>query len=408
MNVADDRIVIAGGGLAAVRTAQALRDLQYPGPITLLSAEDTLPYDRPPLSKAYLIGKLSDAQIRLLPAEKLSELNIDTQLSRRVVALDRVARRVTVEDGSAVDYGRLVVATGARPVRLPQLEGMNNVHVLREAQDARRLRESLAPGTRMGIVGAGFIGLEIAATALGAGCDVTLIELSAAPLAPILGAELGACIQRWHERKGIRFHCGTGIASVRGDGRVQALALGNGALVEVDQVVVGVGQVPNVEWLAGSGLTIHRGLVCDVHGRTEDPSVFGVGDVVCTRVGESFHPTRQWTAVTEQARRAAYALRGKTVPTPVIEDNYFWSDQHGLKLQFAGQVPADPRLVWLSGGPDAERFAVLLCTSAEVTAVFSLGCPREFLQHSMPLRRGEKMAPTSAMLGSKPTNGELK
>jgi 3-phenylpropionate/trans-cinnamate dioxygenase ferredoxin reductase subunit len=159
--------------------------------------------------------------------------------------------------------------------------------------------------------------------------------------------------------------------------------------------VVGVGQAPNVEWLADSGLPLNRGLVCDVHGRTRDPLVFGVGDVVCTQVGESFHPTRQWTAVTEQARRLADALCDNVDTAPVVEDNYFWSDQHGLRLQFAGRVPADPRLIWVNGQPDADRFAVLCCSATEVTAVFSLGCPRDFLVHSMPLRRGETIAALS-------------
>lgn len=392
MTVVDDHIVIAGGGLAAIRTAQALRDLRYEGHVTLLSAEDTLPYDRPPLSKGYLLGKVSDAQIGLLSAEKLAELEIDVRLASRVVGLDRAARRVAVADRPSLDYTRLVVATGARPIRLPQFEGFDNVHVMREAHHARRLRERLAPGKRLGIVGAGFIGLEIAATTLGMGCEVTMIEVSATPLAAILGAELGACVQRWHERKGIRFHCGTGLASVRGDGCVRALELGNGTVIDVDEVVVGVGQVPNVEWLDGSGLAIHRGLVCDVHGRTADSRVFGVGDVTCTQVGESFHPTRQWTAVTEQARRVADALCGSIDTAAVVEDNYFWSDQHALRLQFAGQIPADPCLVWLNGGPDADRFAVLCCNRSEVAAVFSLGCPRDFLVHSMPLRRGDKVA----------------
>jgi 3-phenylpropionate/trans-cinnamate dioxygenase ferredoxin reductase subunit len=389
----NDGIVIVGGGLAAVRTAQALRASHYAGAITMLSAEDTLPYDRPPLSKGYLLGKVGDAQIRLLSEEQLRVLRIDMRLASQATGIDRAARRVLLTGGHSVDYGRLVVATGARPVRLPQFDGLSNVHVLRNSEDARRLREALGPGKRLGIVGGGLIGLEIAASALEIGSAVTVVEQAATPLAAIVGAELGACVQRWHERKGIRFHCSAAIASVRGGGCAQALELSDGTLIEVDAVVVGVGQTPNVEWLADSGLPLNRGLVCDIHGRTQDPLVFGVGDVACTRVGESFHLTRQWTAVTEQARRAADALCGRIDPTPVVEDNYFWSDQHGLRLQFAGHVPADPRLVWLSGGPDAERFAVSCCTPSEVTAVFSLSCPREFLLHSMRLRRGEKVAP---------------
>lgn len=384
-----DHIVIAGGGLAAVRTAQALRDLKHEGAITLLCAENELPYDRPPLSKAYLTGKVADEQIRLLPAQEYAELGIEVQLGARAVGLDRVGRSVRIAGGRTLSYDHLVVATGARPIRLPAFEGRENVYVLRDSGDARRLREALAPGRRLGIVGAGFIGLEIAATARELGAEVTLIEVAAAPLASILGTELGGCIQRWHERKGLRFQCGAAVRAVHGNGRVESIELVTGAVVDVDAVVVGVGQLPNVEWLEAAGLLLNRGLVCDAHGRTLDPRVFGAGDAVCTQVGTSFHPTRQWTAVTEQASRVAAALCHQGDPGPVVEDNYFWSDQHGLRLQFAGQVPAQPRLVWVRGGPDEERFAVLCCTSTSVSAVFSLGCPRDFLVHSMPLRRGE-------------------
>ena len=391
-----ERIVIVGGGLAAVRTAQALRDLRHPGGISLICAEDTLPYDRPPLSKAYLIGKSNDEQIRLLAGERFAELDIDIQLGRRAIGLDRGAQRVLFADGRSTSYDRLVVATGARPIRLPMFEGHDNVHVLRDVADARRLRELLVPGRRIGIVGAGFIGLEIAAVARERGATVTLIERAPVPLANILGIELGACVQRWHERRGLRFHCGASIGSLIGKGRVRAIELCDGSVVEVDAVVLGVGQLPNIEWLEGTGLPLVRGLVCDVHGRSVDPQVFGVGDVVCTRVGDSFSPTRQWTAVTEQARRTAAVLCGSVDPEPVIDDHYFWSDQHGLRLQFAGVVPSQPRLVWVNGGPDGDRFAVLCCTATEVSAVFSLGCARDFLVHSMSLRRGERvMAPVT-------------
>lgn len=384
-----DHIVIAGGGLAAVRTAQALRDLRHSGAITLICAEDQLPYDRPPLSKAYLTGKIGDEQIRLLPAQAYAELGIEVLLGACVVGLDRPTQSVRIADGRALTYDRLVVATGARPVRLPVFEGRENVHVLRDSSDAGRLRDVLAPGLRLGIVGAGFIGLEIAAAAHELGAEVTLIEVAPAPLAPILGTELGGCIQRWHERKGLRFLCGAAVRAVHGSHRVDSIELETGAAIDVDAVVVGVGQVPNVEWLEGAGLPLHRGLVCDAHGRTPDPRVFGAGDAVCTKVGASYHPTRQWTAVTEQASRVAAALCDRVEEGPVVEDNYFWSDQHGLRLQFAGRVPTHPRLVWIQGGPDEERFAVLCCTSTSVSAVFSVGCPRDFLVQSVPLRRGE-------------------
>ncbi len=285
--LADD-IVIAGGGLAAVRTAEALREFGHRGRIMLLSDEAHLPYDRPPLSKSYLQGKMDDAQIRLLTPQKLEELQIDARLSHRVVGLDRSLRQVKLASAEAVDYGRLVVATGARPVRLERFKQFDNVHVLRTVNDARRLREALQPGQRVGMVGGGFIGLEIAAAATALGCSVTVLETAGTPLASILGEELGVCIQHWHERRGVAFRCGTTVLAVSGEDRVQALELDDGALVNVDVVVVGVGQTPNVEWLADSGLELKPGLVCDVYGRTLDPLVYGVGDAVCTKTGEDY------------------------------------------------------------------------------------------------------------------------
>ena len=393
--LADD-IVIAGGGLAAVRTAQALREFGHRGRIMLLSDEAHLPYDRPPLSKSYLQGKMNDAQIRLLTPQKLEELQIDARLSHRVVGLDRSLRQVKLASAEAVDYGRLVVATGARPVRLERFKQFDNVHVLRTVNDARRLREALQPGQRVGMVGAGFIGLEIAAAATALGCRVTVLETAATPLASILGEELGVCIQRWHERKGVAFRCGATVLAVSGEDRVQALELDDGAVVNVDVVVVGVGQTPNVEWLADSGLELKPGLVCDVHGRTLDPLVYGVGDAVCTKTGEDYRPTRQWTQVTEQARRTAAAIRGERDGERFIDDFYFWSDQYGSRLQFAGRVPKNPTLRWVKGGPRDDRFVALCCADSEVFAVFSLGSPREFLVHSAALHRQEAIAVTPA------------
>ena len=392
MAQAGEGVVIVGGGLAAARTAMALRDLQYPGRITLLSDETHLPYDRPPLSKGYLLGKLAEDRIRLLAPAKVEELGIELLTGVAASALDRAHRRVLLADGRWLGYEQLVVATGARPNRLAAFEGFDNVHVLRNLDDADRLRAALGPGRRLCIIGAGFIGLEIASTAIELGCQVELIEAAATPLAAILGGRLGTRVQRWHEGKGAVFHCGAQVARVVGAGSVQALELSSGTTVTADAFVVGVGQSASIAWLAGSGLELDRGLVCDEHGRTADARVFGVGDATCIRSGGRLRPTRHWTATTEQARRAAAALCGQVDAEPVIEDNYFWSDQYGLRLQFVGRVPDEPQLVWVAGSEQDERFAVLCCTGGrekQATAVFSLGCVRDFLTHSMPLRRGE-------------------
>lgn len=390
-----DEIVIAGGGLAAVRTAQALRELGHGGRIVLLSDEAALPYDRPPLSKNFLLGKASEAQICLLTAEKLAELQIEVRLSCAVTGIERGTRRVHLAGGGSISYARLVVATGARPIRLQSLTQYSNVHVLRHADDARRLRAALVAGQRIGIVGAGFIGLEIAAVARSMGCAVTMVETAATPLAPILGVQLGGCIQRRHQRQGVNFRCGVAVTGARGVDRATALTLSDGSTLEVDAVVVGVGQTPNVEWLADSGLELHRGLVCDDGGRTGDPNVFGVGDAACIRIGQQFHPTRHWTAASEQARRVARSICALDQEA-FIEDHYFWSDQYGARLQFAGAVPPDPRLVWLSGSAEDDKFVVLCCSGDEVRAILSLGSARDFALHSLALRQGQRMPAPSA------------
>ena len=391
-------VLIVGGGLAAARTAIALRDLKYPGRVTLLSNETRLPYDRPPLSKGYLQGKVAEDKIRLLSAQQLAELQIQWRGGVAATGLDRQGRSVRLADGSSICYERLVVATGASPNRLSQFDHFDNAHMLRSLADADALRAALVPGRRVCIVGAGFIGLEIASTAIDLGCRVSLVEAAQTPLAAILGPQLGARIQRWHESKGAAFHCGVRVAKVIGAGTAEGLELSDGTEVPADAIVVGVGQSANTQWLAGSGLELERGLVCDLHGRSSDPLVFGVGDAVCVRVGAQLRPTRHWTATTEQAPRVAAAIcdraqaHGQDCADAIVEDNYFWSDQYGLRLQFAGHVPSEPRLIWVSGTQEAERFAVLCCTADQVTAVFSLGCVRDFLTHSMPLRRGERVA----------------
>ena len=380
-------IVIAGGGLAAVRTAQALRDMGEPGRIWILSEESCPPYDRPPLSKRFLQKKTDEVQIQLLTQQDLKSLAIEVRLSQRVVGIGRDAQRIELEDGRAIGYETLVVATGARPVRLAQFERFTNVHVLRSVEDARRLRDVLRPGVRLGIIGGGFIGLEIAAVATQLGCKVTIVEAASTPLAAILGEKLGEWIRGWHERQGVVFHCGASLHGVGGDHRATALELAGGEMLEIDEVIVGVGQQPNVEWLLESGLEVNHGLVCDAYGRTEDARVFGVGDVVCTKLGDEYRRTRQWTAVTEQARRAAAAIRGIPADEPFVDDFYFWSDQYGSRLQFAGRMPPNPELRWVKGGACEERFVVLCCADSEVRAVLGLGSPREFLTHSAAIRR---------------------
>jgi 3-phenylpropionate/trans-cinnamate dioxygenase ferredoxin reductase subunit len=376
------RVVIAGGGLGAVRTAQALRDARFDGSIVVLSEESEAPYDRPPLSKNFLLGRASDEDIRLVR----DDLDIEMRLGRRVTALDPRRRVVTVAGGEEVAYDDLVIATGARPKRIGSLEGLAGVHYLRTADDSRAIREYLRPGARVGIVGAGFIGLEVASVATELGCEVTVIEAAPAPLALVLGAEIGGWIQEWHESHGVQFQCGATLRGATGEGRVSALELEDGSSVPVDVAVVGVGIAPNVEWLADSGLQLHYGLVCDGHGRTSDPHVYGVGDVVCVHMDEVCHPVGHWTAVGEQGMRAAEALLGSAEGPGAAPDGYFWSDQFDARLQFTGAVAREPKISLASGTVQERKFVALCEDGEQLTAVFAMSNPREFIRNSMALR----------------------
>lgn len=381
-----DNILIVGGGLAAVRTAQALRDLDFDGPIVLLSEERELPYDRPPLSKNFLLGRSGESEIQLLSPERLAELGIEVRLGQRVVGLDPAAHRVQLDDGQAVEYHKLVVATGARPIRLTPLDPHPAVHYLRDADDARGLRDALVGQPRVGIVGGGFIGLEIAGVARTLGCEVTVIEAADTPLAPVLGTELGGVIQRWHETNGVAFRCGAPLVGVGHDDGTDTLLLATGEPVPADIVVAGVGVRPEIAWLASSGLELHRGLVIDERGRTSDPDVVGVGDVTCRHRGDDCDVTGHWTATSDQARTAAETLLGREPAGRPGQAGYFWSDQYGVRLQFSGAVAPDAAITVVAGAIADDKF-VALCGPADApTGVFSMNSPRDFVRQSLAIR----------------------
>ena len=377
-----EAIVCAGGGLAAWRTAQALRDGGCDRPIVLVSDEPELPYDRPPLSKTFLLGTASEADIRLTDAATLDRLGIELRLSSSVGGIDRAGRCLLLKDGASIDYHTLVVATGARPLRLAALDGHPRAHVLRSLGDARQLRSCLASAASVVVAGGGLIGLEVASVARGQGAKVTVVEAAAAPLAAVLGVRLGRLVQHWHEGKGIEFRCAT---TITGCAPGHALQLSDGTALAASLVLVGIGTVANTEWLVGSGLELDRGLVVDDLGRTGDPHIFGVGDATSRRVADTVHPNRQWTRTSQMARRVAGAMLGKADQPALAEDNYFWSDQHGTRLQYAGVLAPDGEIETLAGHPSEEKFVVRAVRDGASLAVLGLGLPRDFLRHSAAL-----------------------
>jgi NADPH-dependent 2,4-dienoyl-CoA reductase/sulfur reductase-like enzyme len=330
-------VVIVGGGLAAQRCAETLRRRSYEGSVRIVCDEPEPPYDRPPLSKEFLAGALGKDSVAFRPDTWYEDHNVELILGRRATRLDPAARRLDLDDGSALGYNSLLIATGSRVRRLPDLEGRPNVHYLRTLADARRLREALRPGARLVVLGAGFIGQEVAATARQLGVEVTIVEALPAPLISILGQDVGRWFVDLHRSEGVQVLLSARLEQARGNGNVEELVLDNGRRLDCDAVVVGVGVVPAAEWLAGSGLE-PDGVLTDAAGRTSIPDVFAAGDVT-----RSFDPrfgvhtrAQHWDAAARQGTAAASAMLGAD-PGPVPLPS-FWSDQYGVRVQYVGHA----------------------------------------------------------------------
>jgi 3-phenylpropionate/trans-cinnamate dioxygenase ferredoxin reductase subunit len=385
-------IVIAGAGLAGVRTAKKLRDLRYTGRIRLLSEEDEHPYDRPPLSKGFLLGQRSEETIRLSAPEQYAAQGIELELGTQVTGVDPRSGTLGLADGTEVGYQQLVVATGARPRPLDALPPSPAVHYLRTADDARRLAAALTPGARVAVIGGGFIGLEVAAAALSLGCTAAVVEMAELPLAGIVGTGPAQWLRSWHAARGVDFRCGVTVTDCRDLGGARRLRLSDGTAVVADVVVVGVGVIRETGWLSSAGLDVHLGLVCDPSGRTSLPGILGVGDVVCRHDETGCRPIAHWTAASDSAIRAAEALvRGE--PATVADDGFFWSDQVDLRLQFAGRADPDSVTTLTEGSLEGDAFVLRYTTCGRLTGVFAANSPRGFLRARMDLRSAGTPAP---------------
>jgi 3-phenylpropionate/trans-cinnamate dioxygenase ferredoxin reductase component len=331
-------IVIVGGGLAAARTAEQLRRSEYTGRITIVSDEVHVPYDRPPLSKEVLRKEVDD--VALKPREWYDENDITLRLGAAATALDTAEQTVTLADGTALGYDELVIATGLVPRRIPAFPDLEGIRVLRSFDESMALREHASAAQRAVVVGAGFIGCEVAASLRSLGVDVVLVEPQPTPLAAILGEQIGQLVARLHRDEGVDVRLGLGVAEVRGEGHVDSVVLTDGTELAADLVVVGIGSRPATEWLEGSGVEIDNGVICDEAGRTSAPNVWALGDVASWR-DTMGHQARveHWSNVAEQARVVVPAMLGKDVPSAVVVP-YFWSDQYDVKIQCLGEPEA--------------------------------------------------------------------
>ena len=368
-------VLVVGASLAGSATARALRQLGYAGTITIVGDEPHRPYDRPPLSKEFLAGTMSEAELSLeMPGE---DLQADWRLGTRALALDAAARSVILDDGTRLSADAVVIATGAAARRLP--DRLAGLHTLRTLDDAVALRRDLQPGSRLAVIGAGFIGAEIASTASGLGLDVTVVEAAPAPLAGPLGVELGRAVAGLHEQHGVRLRCGVAVTGPTGTDRVTGLELADGTTVEADVVVAGIGAVPAVDWLAGSGLDVSAGVVCSSTGATEVPGVWAVGDCSAWHDPRRGHPHRveHWTDARDRPTIVAQDLLG--LPTSPLRAPYFWSDQYGVRLQFAGwHLGGEQVTVEAGSAATGDLLAVYRDERGEPTAVLGMNQPKLF------------------------------
>lgn len=334
--------MIVGGGLAAARTAEQLRRSEYSGPITIVSDEVHLPYDRPPLSKEVLRKEVDDTALK--PRQWYDDNDITLRLGSAARSLDTAAQTLTLEDGTTLGYDELVIATGLVPRRIPTIPDLDGIRVLRTFDESLALREHASAAQRAVIIGAGFIGCEVAASLRSLGVDVVLVEPQPTPLAAVLGQQIGELVARLHRAEGVDVRLGVGVAEVRGDRHVEAVVLTDGTELAADVVVIGIGSRPATDWLEGSGVAIDsvdRGVLCDEAGRTSAPNVWALGDVASWRDATG-HQGRveHWSNVADQARVVVPAMLGKEVP-PVVVVPYFWSDQYDVKIQCLGEPEAD-------------------------------------------------------------------
>ncbi|MFI1711924.1 NAD(P)/FAD-dependent oxidoreductase [Streptomyces griseoruber] len=374
-------ITVVGASLAGLSTVRALRTDGYDGEIVVVGEERHTPYDRPPLSKDFLKGNVDAAALSLGDTEEYADLDVQWLLGERAVRLDPGARTVTLAGGRHVRTHGVVIATGAAARTLPGTDGLVGVHTLRTLDDALALRAELTNGRpRLVVIGAGFIGAEVASTARGLGLDVTVVEALGIPLERQLGREMGLVCSSLHTDHGVRLLCGTGVAGLLGEGRVTGVRLADGRVLPADVVVVGVGVRPATDWLAGSGVPVDDGVVCDAGCATGVPGVVAVGDVArCPHPFTGRHARiEHWSNAGEHAKTAARTLlTGVSAPAPATAP-YFWSDQYGVRIQLAGYVApgAEPEVV--EGDPGSRSFTAVYRREGTPVAVLSLNQPKFF------------------------------
>ena len=372
-----DPIVIVGASLAGLRAAQAIRRAEHDGEVVVVGSEEHLPYTRPPLSKELLAGEQEPAETAL-PGR---DLDVDWRLGATAVDLDWAAHEVTLDDGERLRYSKLLIATGAHARPWPgdpvELDGL---HMLRTIDDALALRAAFEGGPRIAVVGGGFVGCEVAATARKRGLDVTLIDIAHQPM-PALGEAVGARCADLHRAHGVELRLGVGVDGFDGDGRLEAVRLADGSRVEADLAIVALGAAPNTDWLIESGLELEPGVVCDATLAARDAEdVFAAGDAAAwphPMAGDATIRIEHWTNAAEQgaaAGRNMIAAPGEAQPYAAVP--YFWSDQYDVKIQAVGLAGRAERVQMLEATPDGEKWVAAGVRDGRLIAVIGFNAMR--------------------------------
>jgi 3-phenylpropionate/trans-cinnamate dioxygenase ferredoxin reductase subunit len=373
-------VVIIGAGHGGGAAAAQLRQQGYAGPVVLVGDEQHAPYQRPPLSKGWLTGEVGHDGLTLRPREWYEEAKVELRTNTRVVRIDRAAHQVVLSTGDTVDYDQLIIATGARARKLA-LPGsdLDGFLELRTIEDAEAIKACFKPGFRLAVIGGGYVGLEVAASARGLGAEVEVLERENRLLARVAGPVLSTFFREVHEGHGVRFHFGCSIEGFEGlDGHVTGVRLVGGDIVPCDAVLIGIGAIPNDELARDAGLDCDNGVVVDDEARTSDPAIFAIGDMT-QRPMAIYGRTLRLESVPnalEQARQAAAAIAGAAPPKP--ETPWFWSDQYDLKLQIGG-LPFDVDQVIVRGDPSTRKFSVFHLSGNKVQAVEAINAPQDFM-----------------------------
>ena len=378
-------VVIIGAGHAAGQCVATLRQKKFAGEIVLLGEESWYPYQRPPLSKKYLAGELDAERLHFKPDSFYAD--VDVRLNTQVSRINRSSNVVQTAEGDSVDYDQLVIATGSRPRPMP-VAGIDlpGVHYLRSINDVNRIRNDMKNSRRLVIIGAGYIGLEVAAVAVQSGLDVTVVEMEDRVMRRVVSAQLSEYYQDVHESHGVRFRLSTATCGFSGDTQLESVVLDSGDEIAADIAIIGIGVIPNVELAAECELETDNGIVVDDHCRTSDANIYAIGD--CTMhpnevLGRKLRLESVHNAL-EQARTAAANLCGENINYAQVP--WFWSDQYDLKLQIAGISQGFDQCI-IRGDVKKHSFACLYLRKGELIAVDAVNRPKDFVQSKALIAR---------------------